>query len=148
MEIKIHEIIVELDINQTQQNVWDAMLNRLPEWWPADFVGFPGKGKVKFEPVAGGRLYKETEEGGQLMWGNVVGIYPGEAIEISSIVTPAFGGPSLNFIRMALLGETGGVTKFRLSNTVMGHMSAEGEGSVTEGWQYLFGGLKTYCEAN
>jgi hypothetical protein len=67
MTPSIQEIVVELDILAPVGQVWEKMLNELPSWWPADFVGLSG-GKVYFEPSAGGRLYEENGEGGHLLW--------------------------------------------------------------------------------
>jgi uncharacterized protein YndB with AHSA1/START domain len=142
MTPSIQEIVIELDILAPHAQVWEKMLNELPSWWPADFVGLSG-GKMYFEPNAGGRLYEENDEGGHLLWSTVAMIVPGSHIDLVGPVTPAFGGPNLNFIRMSIeaAGET---TKFRLTNSILGHF--DGHDRVTMGWNYLFGSLKSYCE--
>jgi hypothetical protein len=81
---------------------------------------------------------------GLFLESSVVVIVPGSHIDMVGPVTPAFGGPNLNFIRMSIeaAGET---TKFRLTNSILGHF--DGHDRVTMGWNYLFGSLKAYCEA-
>ena len=133
---------LELEIDTTPEKVFDAMLNHLTSWWPKDFVGLEGSEMV-FEPFAGGRLFERHSDGSSLLWSHVVMVKQGEYIDLAGPVTPAFGGPSLNFVRMAVSRE-GGKTLFRLTNTVFG-VSGD-PASVESGWAYLFGSLKEYCE--
>ncbi len=143
----IHEIIVEIEINRSQDVVWEAMLNEVSAWWPKDFLCLPDGPEIKFEPWAGGRLYEEKEDGSCLLWGTVLMITPGESIELTGCVSPSFGGPSMNFIKTSIQAGEDGKTLFRLANTVLGNFTAEGAGEVDAGWKYLYGALKAYCEA-
>lgn len=147
MEKMIHEIIVEIEINRSKEVVWEAMLNEVSAWWPKDFLCLPGDSEIKFEPWAGGRLFEEKPDGSCLLWGNVLMIVPGESIELSGFVSPTYGGPSLNFIKTSIESGESGNTLFRLSNTVLGRFTAEGESEIDAGWKYLYGSLKAYCEA-
>jgi uncharacterized protein YndB with AHSA1/START domain len=146
MNSEIHEIVVEIGIDCPRENVWKIMIDRLSDWWPGDFLCLPGAKKIQFEPVAGGRLFETTPEGGHLLWANVLIIAPGEAIEMAGHVTPTFGGPSVTQWRMGLTDGENGATKFRLSNSVIGHFSPESQAEVKGGLEYLTGALKAFCE--
>ncbi len=148
MKNEINEIILELAINCPRDKAWNTMLNKMSDWWPSDFVALPGSKGIKFEPWAGGRLYEQTDEGAHLLWGTAVNIQPNEVLEIVGFVVPAFGGPSINFCKMELADLPAGTTKFKLTNTILGHLSEESRESTQEGWNYLYMAFKEFCEKN
>ncbi len=143
----IKEIVVEVPINAPKDRVWQALAHELPTWWPLDFLAIPDSGGMKFELKPGGRLYEETADGRACLWGTVLYIEPGAVLEMMGAVTPTWGGPSLNMNRMEVRDAGDGTTLFRLTNSVLGNLSEEGEGNVTEGWKYLFAmKFKEYVE--
>jgi hypothetical protein len=146
MTNEINQFMLELDVNCPKDKAWDIMLNHMSDWWPKDFLCLEGSPEIKFEPWAGGRLYEETEAGAHILWAHVVMIQPGSFIETVGAITPTFGGPSMNYCRMALEEGEGGTTKFKLTNTVMGYSKPEGKPRIEMGWNYLFGAFKAYCE--
>lgn len=147
MNCDINQVIVELDVYCGIDQAWKVMVERMADWWPTDFLCLPGSQSVIFEAHAGGRLYEKNESGGELLWSNVLAIVPGQYVELYGPVTPAFGGPSLNFIRMELI-EAEGYCQFRLTNSIVGHFSDASREHVEQGWRYLFGAYKAFCEMN
>ncbi len=145
MNPEIKTIAIEIDINAPKERVWACLTKSVSDWWPKDFMGFGETSTMHFEFHAGGRLYETTPEGGELLWSQVLMITPGESLEMAGHVSPSFGGPSINYLKLALEGAE--TTKLRLTNTVMGTMDACGAEQVTEGWNYLYGAFKTFCEA-
>lgn len=143
MNPQIAELAMELTINAPAGKVWSAMTDPSCAWWPDDFKALP-RGVMSFTPIAGGSLLETNEEGGSTLWGTVVMVDPGKSIDLAGPVTPAFGGPNLNFVRMAI-EDRGEVTLFRLTNTIFGNVGDTSQ--INTGWEYLFGGLKAYCEA-
>jgi uncharacterized protein YndB with AHSA1/START domain len=143
----IKQIVVEVPINAPKERVWDALVKELPDWWPKDFMGLPNSEKMKWEPWPGGRLFEETADGHGLLWGQVLSIMPGASLEMMGAVSPTWGGPSINMNRMEVQDAGSGTTLFRLTNSVLGNLSEEGEQNVTEGWKYLFAmKFKEYVE--
>ncbi len=147
MSCDVNEIVVELEIAQAKSVVWDKMLNHIEKWWPRDFLCLGETAVLHFEPFAGGRLYETTPEGASILWGQVVMVVPGESLDMIGAVVPAFGGPNFSMSRMSLTEGESGTTKFRLSNSILGRFSSEGKEDVTQGWAYLYGCFKTYCES-
>lgn len=147
MNCTTNEIVVEVDIEQAKSIVWEKMLNNFSDWWPRDFMCLGESAELHFEPVAGGRLYETTPEGGCLLWGQVLMIIPGESLDLAGSVTSAFGGPNITMNKMSLESLGDKRTRFRLTNAVMGNFSDEGKANVKSGWEYLLGALKAYCEA-
>lgn len=142
------EVIVEVDIAAAKDKVWRIMFEEISSWWPADFLGVPGSKQIKLEPRVGGRLYEESEDGGAILWGQLVMIVPGVALEFIGATTPTFGGLHMNSIRMEVKEAGENATAFRLSNAIMGRISEDGVAQVTEGWKYLFADkFKAYVES-
>ena len=146
MNNNITSIAVEIEINAKRDHVWTCLTNKVSDWWPKDFMGTSDTSVMHFESFAGGRLYEIGPNGAQLLWGNVLMLVPSDTLEMVGHVSPAFGGPSVNFIRLPLT-ENGDRTTFRLLNTVLGNMSEGGTENVTQGWNYLYGTFKAFCEA-
>ncbi len=148
MQSEITDIVVEIDIDCPKDQVWTMMLGQVSDWWPRDFLCFKESPFMSFEAHVGGRLYEETPNGTQILWGNVVMIVPGDIIDIVGYMTKQYGGPAVTMWRMGLKEGENGVTKFKLSNSMIGPKDDENKQNLTEGWEYLFGKFKEYCEAN
>lgn len=146
MNAEVKEVIVELEIQAPIEKVWNAMLNEMAAWWPKNALALEGADEMKFEPWAGGRQYVETADGQQLLWGTVVTIIPKEYVDVVGYTMPQYGGPSTWFWRMAIEDGGEGGTKFRLTNSIVGHVTDESLGDTTEGWNLIFGALKQHCE--
>lgn len=142
----LHELTLDLHIKCPKDLAWDCLVGRVSDWWPADFLCLTNSSGIQFEAFAGGRLYEESPEGGQVLWGTVAMILPGESIDLVGPVTAAFGGPSINFVHMSLTDNGDGMTQFKLKNDVLGNLTDEGRESVQEGWAYLYGAFKDFCE--
>jgi len=146
MNNEISSVAIELEISASPKKVWNIMVNRVSEWWPKDFMGLSESATMTLELKAGGRLYEADPNGAELLWGNVLQFIPGDSIDIVGHVTPQFGGPSMTMYRMALSGDSAS-TRFQLTNWVVGNFADGQSDVVTEGWNYLFGALKAFCEA-
>ncbi|MBX3119873.1 MAG: SRPBCC domain-containing protein [Fimbriimonadaceae bacterium] len=142
----IKQIELELDINAPIGRVWNSLLNELPVWWPGDFLGYPEGGPIKFEPHVGGRLYEQTEDGKSLLWSTVIAIAPEKSMDFIGYMTPAFGGPTLTMLHLELEADGDAKTKFKMTDSLLGRVSEEGEASMNQGWSYLFGAFKAHCE--
>lgn len=143
---EIRQIVVEVPITAPIEKVWKAMFEELPEWWPNDFLCFPGSRKIQFEPWAGGRLFEQAEDGREILWANVLMIHPGTIVDFVGYMMPSYGGPSITMYRFALSDAGDGTTLFRLSDSIMGRVDDEQVASLDEGWNYLFASLKRYAE--
>jgi uncharacterized protein YndB with AHSA1/START domain len=146
--VEIRQIVLEVMIAAPSGRVWQIMLDDLTEWWPRDFLCFKESENILFEPWAGGRLYEETPDGKQILWWTVNCIRPGKSIEFVGHMTPDYGGPSITMIKMELSEAENDITRFTLTDAVMGRIDDEQEANMTEGWTHLMEhGLKAYVEA-
>lgn len=142
----IKQIELELDIDAPLAKVWNSLLNELPSWWPGDFLGFPEGAPIKFEPHVGGRLYEQTEDGKSLLWATVVAIVPQKSMDFIGYMTPSFGGPTLTMLHLEVEADGDAKTKFKMADALLGRIGEETEASLNQGWGYLFGAFKAYCE--
>ncbi len=146
MTCEIKKLVFELDIDAPTDQVWRALLDELPEWWPADFLCFKEAEKISFEPWAGGRLYEQTPDGKHILWATVAMIIPGKVMEFVGSITPTYGGPMLSMYKFQVEEVEPGKSRFKLEDTLMGNIHEQTEQSMNEGWAYLFTSLKSYVE--
>lgn len=141
----INELVVELWIEAPVDRVWTKMTAEMSEWWPRDFLCTKAE-KIQLELWPGGRLFEETPDGGGIMWGTVYRIDPGSTLEFIGHMTPQFGGPSITMVRMTVEADGDSATKFTMVDSVLGAFAEDTKESLDEGWAYLWGALKAYCE--
>ena len=146
MQLNIKELVVELTIDAPKDHVYNVMVNRLTDWWPRDFLGLPDAEKIQFEPWAGGRLFESTPDGRSLLWGTVVAVTPGSSLEVVGHMTSSYGGPSVTMWKLSVAEAEDGKTAFRMNDSIIGHFPPETEENMNQGWNYLFGALKEFCE--
>ena len=145
MNATINELVVELSIDAPVDHVWTKMTDEISDWWPRDFLASTAE-KIQLENHVGGRLYEESADGGGILWGTVARIVPGSTIEFIGHMTPQFGGPSMTMIRMTVEADGDSKTKFTMVDAVVGAFAEDTKESMTQGWDYLWGALKAYCE--
>lgn len=146
MNAVINEVVVELDIHASKDKVWEIMANNMGAWWPKDALALEGAEAMTFEAWAGGRQYVENAQGQQILWGTVIGLMPGESIDVAGYTMPQWGGPAVWLWRMEISAIDEGSTKFRLTNSILGKDG--GTEDYEKGWQMIFGAFKEYCEAH
>jgi uncharacterized protein YndB with AHSA1/START domain len=147
MNVEIRQLKLELAIDAPLERVWTALIDEIGTWWPRDFMSIPDSEKIILEPWPGGRLYEQSSDGRGILWSNVVMVLPNDSIEFVGYMTPTYAGPSITMIRLSVKPNPEGGTIFRMSDAVMGRIDDEQEQNLNEGWAYLFGAFKNYCEA-
>lgn len=143
------EVVVEVRIAAPRDTVWDVLTSDPSPWWPASFFSDPRgpeRGAFHVEARLGGRMYEDWGGGQGLVWGTVIGLDRGRLLQVVGDSSPAFGGPSRNFVTYRLEDDGRG-TKLRLENASFGRVSEATLRSLDEGWRYLLEqGLKRWCE--
>ena len=87
MRIEPFEITVV--INRTPNDVFDAFVSKLSDWWPLETHSIgPGLGEappshVVVEPDEGGRIYEVSQNGEARLWGRIKDYEPGKAISFT-----------------------------------------------------------------
>ena len=145
-ESKSAVIRMTFDIDAPLGKVWNIITSETSLWWDHEFAALPGSQGVKLEPVLGGRIYEETPDGKALEWAKVIAVDPPHSIDFQGIMTPAFGGPTLTTVQLALT-EKDGKTVLTMTEGLIGRVTDDTIQSMNEGWNFLFGQkLKTACE--
>ena len=146
-ESKSAIVTLTYQIEAPLDRVWTVITEEAGSWWDSDFVALQGSEGVKLEPRLGGRLYEETEDGRGLEWARVIAIDPGKSIDFQGIMTPAFGGPTINTVRLSIQASDSG-TELTMVEGLVGRITDEGMASMQQGWDFLFGQkLKQYAES-
>src|ERR1044072_3831823 len=129
------------------ERVWRVSTEEAVSWWDADFAALAGSSGVKLEPILGGRLYEELPDGQGLEWGRVIAINPPTSIDFQGMMTPSFGGPTLNTVQLSLAPTESG-TEMTMTEGLIGRVTDEGLAQMQQGWDFLFGQkLKNYAES-
>jgi uncharacterized protein YndB with AHSA1/START domain len=145
-EVRAVEALVEVRIEATREEVWDAVTRRASEWWHRDF--YTGKEPLGFvvEPRLGGRVYEDWGEGDGALWYSVVALRRGESLTLAGTV--ACGPTGLETILDTItLTDDGGVTLLRLHSRAMGRLGDDFAAQTEAGWNLLLGKcLKDFVE--
>jgi uncharacterized protein YndB with AHSA1/START domain len=137
---------LEYRINAPQERVWRCMIEETSRWWDHEFVSLQGSTCVILEPIIGGKLYEETEDGRGLVWATVIAIDPGKSIDFLGCMTPAWTGPTMTMIQFALKTD-GNATVLTMTEGLLGRVTEETTASMKEGWDFVLGQkLKVYAE--
>ena len=139
--------ICETTIHADAATVWRALVEETNAWWLKDFYTRPDA-VFRIEARLGGRMFEDQGEGAGLIWGNVIGVDPGRALDIQGYLTQDFGGPALSYLAIRL-EEKGAATRVNVTDTIFGFPSPGTAASMRDGWQILFEqGLKAHVEAS
>lgn len=134
-------------IDAPLERVWKVITEEAGSWWDSDFVALPGSPGVNLEPRLGGRLYEELPDGKALEWARVIAINPPTSIDFQGFMTPAFGGPTLTTVQLALAESESG-TEMTVTEGLLGRVTDETIAQMQSGWDFLFGQkLKNYAES-
>ena len=72
---------------------------------------------------------------------------PPRSIDFQGVMTPAFGGPTLTTVQLALKESEGG-TELTMTEGLIGRITDESLAQMRQGWDFLFGQkLKGYAES-
>lgn len=142
-------VVVKLTyrIEAPLERVWKVITEETGSWWDSQFVALVGSPGAKIEPHLGGRLYEEAGDGRGLEWARVIAIDPPRSIDFQGLMTPAFGGPTLTTVQLAL-AEVDGGTEMTMTEGLLGRITDAGLAQMEQGWNFLFGQkLKNYAES-
>lgn len=145
---KSQVVFFELDIRiaAAPARVWRALTQDTAKWWPADFLCAPDSKGVKLEAWPGGRLFEEAENGGGLVWFNVVALTPPKSMHLAGHIIPPYGGPATSLLYLSI-DRTPSGSILRVHNSVLGYISKSQLAGTIDGWRQLFvGGLKPFAE--
>lgn len=143
------QIQMELTIAADPEAVWQALVDDIGQWWPADFYagGQQGKRTFKFEAEPGGRMVELWDDGGGLLWGTVITVEPNKRLQALGTLFPNWGGPALNYATWEL-EKKGSETVLRFSESTMGRLSDDGMEEKDKGWRFLMESMKAHIEGN
>ncbi|KAA3616837.1 MAG: hypothetical protein D8M58_17700 [Calditrichaeota bacterium] len=145
--LKNIQINVQIPINKSKREVWDALLNDIESWWHKDFYVL-AESQIILEPFAGGRLYEKTIDGSEGLWYTVSSIHKDQTIELFGHLRPEFGGPATSLLKINL-SENNGTTVLQIYDSLYGVVDEAKKQSIESGWKLLFTeGLKKYIEQN
>lgn len=138
-------VSVELTINASRETVWKALTEETAKWWTKDFYTSSKTKRFVIEPKLGGLMYEDAGNNEGLVWAIVLGVNAPESILLKGHLAPSFGGPAVSFLEIKL--ETDGdSTIFKLTDSIFGSISEKLQAELTEGWEMVYKGLKSYCE--
>jgi len=141
------DLMVEVLIDAPCKRVWQALVEQTDAWWHSDYYTAPDPKGFHIEPKLGGMMYEDWGDGAGQAWGQVMGIRPGEYLQVMGDSSREWGGPSRNIMTWRL-SEEDGQTKLRFENSIFGKVNDATAQSLDQGWQQLFGEcLKPFAEA-
>ena len=141
----ILRVELEVRIEAPRERVWRALVDDIRHWWHPDFYALPGSSTFTLEATPGGRMYEERSDGGGALWGTVVAVEPGVALDIMMTVAARFGGPRMGMLRLDLR-EDGDATILAVSDSVMGRLGDGSREALEGGWRVLVEGLREWVE--
>ncbi|MEM9919687.1 MAG: helix-turn-helix domain-containing protein [Bacteroidota bacterium] len=137
---------VDLQIDASPVKVWKALTEQTSDWWLEEFFTNLKTKEILIETKLGGLMYENTGEGEGFVWANVVGIDIPHSIQLKGLLTPAFGGPAISFLRIELRAVEK-ATRLRLSDDVFGDISPDLPMLLEVRWRRLLeDGLKRFVE--
>ena len=141
-----HEL--EFAMNAPPARVWRALVDEPSEWWHKDFYFTKSPHTMTIEAHAGGRVFEQSEDGGSLLWANVVALVPGTSLTMAGAFAPPYAGPGYATQHIELVPQDDGSTVLKISEAVFGHIGEDLQATLLIGWQMLYAdGLKSYVEA-
>ena len=145
----LQSLQMKIEIDAAREDVWQALIDNIGEWWPAEFYtgGDAERRTFKLEARPGGRMFEEWGDGGGTLWGQVIAVDPGKKLQVLGQVFPDWGGPSQNYETWILEGD-GKRTALTFSETSMGRVSTAGMEEKDKGWTFLWNTLKAHVEGS
>ena len=141
-------VTITIDIEASVERTWQLMIEDVGKWWRSDFLicGDDSLG-MQLDPRPGGQLVEKTGDGGYV-WGNVLSFLPNKQLSYVAQIVPPWGGPAQSVVQIEL-SANGDATTLKLTDSLIGHITAELASSLDQGWRQLYGegGLKSYVES-
>ena len=129
-------ILVEVPIEAPREQVFEAFVDRIAEWWHKDFYTRPGAGAFRIERKVGGLMFEDWGAGEGQVWGTVIGLKAPEYVQFVGDTDKNWGGPSRGIMTINL-EEEGGTTLLRFEHSNFGHIQEKTHASLEEGWVLL-----------
>lgn len=136
-----------VDIAAPPAAVWRALTADINSWWPQSFFtgGTESTRRLVFEAEPGGRMYEEWDDGGGLLWAQVVAVQPDRLLQVLGHSFPNWGGPSTWYGTWEFAGDDAG-TKLTFSESVVGRVPEGYADDKNKGWHFLWASLKAHLE--
>ena len=141
-------VIVETTIAADPARVWRALTDEMGAWWPAEFYagGEPGARTMKLDARPGGLMIEHWGGDAGVVWATVNAVERGRHLEMSGLVFPKWGGPSMWLGSWELEGD-GGRTRLRFTEAAVGRLADNYLEEKEKSWRFLFdGALKAHLE--
>lgn len=71
----IDPLVVEVEVEVSQEHAFDVWTTRLGAWWPRSHT-MSDPADVIVEPFEGGRIFERAADGSELEWGEIVAWEP------------------------------------------------------------------------
>lgn len=144
---EIKSLTMELQIEASPANVWQALTESIGAWWPNEFYagGSQDERQFSLDATPGGLMLETWDTGGGVLWGSVIGADPGKTLQVLGHTFPNWGGPN-QWYGTWTLAEVPGGTKLAFSESVVGRVSEDGIEEKDKGWRFLWQTLKAHVE--
>ncbi|MBM6617896.1 SRPBCC domain-containing protein [Bacillus suaedaesalsae] len=140
------QIEQEIFIQAPREEVYEALTNRVEDWWEFRLAPKGVTSQFTFDAVPGGQFKEMWGGKAGAVWGNVYYVNAPEEIRLFGHL--GMQGAVNSAYTYRLLEKNGG-TLLQLSHTASGVIQEHWEQEHTKGWQYLLGTLlKNYVEKN
>lgn len=148
MPASVSSLSMQIDIDAPVSKVWKALTENINAWWPADFYagGVDGSRNYTLEAFPGGRMFESWDDGGGVLWGTVVSLYPNKRLEVLGAVFPSFGGPNEWFGTWDLEANGKNACLLKFSETSIGQVSDKSADDRDSGWNYLWNTMRAHVE--
>jgi DNA-binding transcriptional ArsR family regulator len=144
MTIQEFRIEQEVFINGSREEVFNALTEKVGDWWEFRIAPEGQKSTLTLDPVPGGQFIEKWGEKEGAIWGNVY--YINAPQELRLIGHLGMQGAVHSAYTYRLLEQDGG-TLLQLSHLATGIIQENWEENHTKGWEYLLGTLlKNYIE--
>jgi DNA-binding transcriptional ArsR family regulator/uncharacterized protein YndB with AHSA1/START domain len=143
------EYELEIRIEAPRERVWKALVEDTTLWWRKDFyVGKEPRG-FHIEPKLGGRVWEDWGNGAGLIWFTVIGCDPGRSLRLrGDLMSDCTGSSGQTLMHWQVVPDGKSASVLKLSDAVMGRLSANMGQSLADGWKLLLGEtFKQYVEA-
>ncbi len=137
--------IISLSIKATPEVIWKVLTTRLSEWWNLHAYK---NSEMRLDFRAGGCLAEVAPDGSEVLWYMISCIEPNKSLTLWGHMSPPWARPSLSMVLIQLVPESEGVTKFSLSEVIMGVQTPGLLKQLNDGWPSMFEDkFRALCEA-
>jgi len=136
----IVDVALEWPVEASVQRVWEALFERVENWWPAAHRAVGGGAVMSFEPRLGGQLREARADGGGLAWYEIIALEPLRSVDLAGHLATRYGGPASSLLHIEFVpGARDGTTILKLTDSVFGRIGPNLRASLGEGWQAILG---------